>query len=57
MLETAFDHTAPQFHGYMDGLSLHYYTVPGPDWDHKGSATEFTTGEWYKTLAKAEKIE
>lgn len=57
VLKTAFDHTPPHFHGYMDGLSLHYYTVPESDWDHKGSATEFTTGEWYKTLAKAEKME
>ncbi len=36
----------------MDGLSLHYYTVPGP-WDKKGSATEFSEKEWYLTLKKA----
>ncbi|MCR5686411.1 MAG: alpha-N-arabinofuranosidase [Lachnospiraceae bacterium] len=39
-------------HGYMDLLSLHYYTVPGP-WEHKGSATDFTEEEWYLTLKKA----
>ena len=38
---------------FMDGLSLHYYTVPGPDWDEKGSSTEFTEDEWYRTLGKA----
>ena len=27
----------PQNFGYMDGLTLHYYTIPY-DWDHKGSA-------------------
>lgn len=43
--------------GFMDGLSLHYYTVPGDTWEHKGSATEFDEEEWYKTLAKAQKIE
>ena len=43
--------------GFMDGLSLHYYTVPGDTWEHKGSATDFTDKEWYKTLAKAKKIE
>ena len=41
-----------EFHGYMDELSLHYYTVPG-DWEHKGSATKFTESEWYTTLKKA----
>ncbi|MCM1416723.1 MAG: alpha-N-arabinofuranosidase [bacterium] len=37
----------------MDGLSLHYYTMPGADWDHKGSATAFGETEWYATMAKA----
>ncbi|MDD3866961.1 MAG: alpha-L-arabinofuranosidase C-terminal domain-containing protein [Eubacteriales bacterium] len=36
----------------MDGLSLHYYTVPG-DWEHKGSATTFDRDTYYTTLAKA----
>ena len=39
-------------HGFMDELSLHYYTVPGV-WEHKGSATDFTEEEWYTTLRKA----
>ena len=37
---------------FMDGLSLHYYVVPG-DWAHKGSATDFTEEEYYTTLRKA----
>jgi alpha-N-arabinofuranosidase len=37
---------------YMDGLSLHYYTVPG-DWNHKGSAKNFTEDEWFITMQKA----
>ena len=41
----------------MDGLSLHYYTVPGDDWQNKGSALEYDNAEWYKTLAKAYKID
>ena len=40
---------------YMDGLSMHYYTVPG-NWEHKGSATEFDEKDWYVTLNKALKI-
>lgn len=37
---------------FMDGLSLHYYTVPGV-WDSKGSATDFTENEWFITMKKA----
>lgn len=37
---------------YMDGLSLHYYTVPG-DWNQKGSATNFSEDEWFVTMQKA----
>ncbi len=36
---------------YMDGLSLHYYTVPG-EWEDKGSATDFNKKEWFITLKK-----
>ena len=42
---------AEHFHGFMEGLSLHYYTVPN-DWMHKGSATKFTEDDWYNTLNK-----
>ena len=38
--------------GLMQGLSLHYYTVPGT-WQKKGSATEFGEDEWFTTLQKA----
>jgi len=40
----------------MWGLSLHYYTIPGP-WEHKGSATDFTRDELFTTLAYALNIE
>ena len=36
----------------MDGLSLHHYTLCGDTWDDKGSATEFTPAEYYKTLVR-----
>jgi len=36
----------------LDGLSLHYYTIPG-DWTHKGSAAQFTVDEWFTTMKKA----
>jgi alpha-N-arabinofuranosidase len=41
----------------MDGLSLHYYTLPTGNWQHKGSATEFDEKEWQSTLARALRIE
>ena len=45
-------HLAPEFlHGFMDGLSLHYYTHPG-GWENKGSASDFTDKVWYETLRK-----
>ncbi len=37
---------------YMQGLSLHYYTVGGT-WEHKHSATQFTREEYYELLEKA----
>ena len=37
---------------FMDGLSLHYYTVPTGNWDDKGSATEFDEALFYETLKK-----
>lgn len=39
-------------HCFMDGLSLHYYTLPNSDWNNKGSATDFSVTEYYKTLHK-----
>lgn len=41
---------------HTDALSLHYYTVKG--WNgSKGSATEFTDDEYYRTLGKCLEIE
>jgi alpha-N-arabinofuranosidase len=34
----------------MNGLSLHYYTLPTGNWSKKGSATEFAEDEWFSTL-------
>lgn len=36
----------------FQAVSLHYYTMTGP-WSDKGSATEFSTDEWYVALARA----
>jgi alpha-L-arabinofuranosidase len=36
----------------MEGLSLHYYTLPTGDWNKKGSATQFGEEAWHATLAR-----
>ncbi|MGD8897619.1 MAG: alpha-N-arabinofuranosidase [Acidobacteriota bacterium] len=36
----------------MDGLSLHYYTVPTGNWRTKGSATAFGEDLWFSTLQR-----
>jgi alpha-N-arabinofuranosidase len=46
VLETVFDHGS----GFMNGLSLHYYTLPTGNWSKKGSALEFDEKDWYRTL-------
>ena len=59
VLETCFDHTPEHLHGFMDGLSLHYYTLPETedDWFVKGSATEFTEEIFYQTLKRSAYVE
>lgn len=51
VLDTCFRSSAPEHHGFMDDLSLHYYTVPG-DGKEKGSAVFFNEKDWYRTLSK-----
>lgn len=52
VLSTCFHHSLPSQHGFMDGLSLHYYVHPG-GWENKGSATDFDEKMWYQTMKKA----
>lgn len=44
-------------HRFMDGLSLHYYTLPGDTWEKKGAATGFSEREWIVTLKKAQRMD
>ncbi|HEX9512829.1 MAG TPA: alpha-L-arabinofuranosidase C-terminal domain-containing protein [Puia sp.] len=37
----------------VNGLSLHYYTIPSQQWDNKGSATDFTEREYFTTMWQA----
>lgn len=41
---------------YMDGLSLHYYTLE-TNWEGKHLATDFDETKWYSTLRNAFRIE
>jgi alpha-N-arabinofuranosidase len=36
----------------MNGLSLHYYTLPTGDWKHKGPATGFGEDQYFSTLER-----
>jgi alpha-L-arabinofuranosidase len=36
----------------MNGLSLHYYTLPTGNWGAKGSATAFAEDQWFSTLRR-----
>jgi alpha-N-arabinofuranosidase len=36
----------------MNGLSLHYYTLPTGNWRAKGSATKFDEDQWFSTLSR-----
>ncbi len=48
VLETCFDHAGRM----MDGMSLHYYTLPTGNWNHKGSSTDYDEKDWYRTLSR-----
>ena len=37
----------------VKGISLHYYTVPTGNWDHKGDAVDFSDDEYYSTISKS----
>ena len=51
VMKTTFKRCPENLHGFMDGLSLHYYTHPG-GWENKGSATVFDEKMWYQTMKK-----
>lgn len=42
---------------FIDGLSIHYYTMPGSNWVKKGSAVDFSEEEWFVTLKKTMHME
>ncbi len=42
---------------HMKGISLHFYTVPYSNWEHKGSATVFSDEDYYATLSETHRME
>jgi len=42
---------------YMDGLTVHHYTLPLDSWTVKGSATVFDTSMYYRTIRKTLRME
>jgi len=41
----------------MNGLSLHWYTLPTNNWRAKGSATQFGEDQWHSTLVQTLRME
>jgi alpha-N-arabinofuranosidase len=41
----------------MQGLSLHYYTIPTGNWGKKGSATQFDENEYFATIEQTFRME
>jgi alpha-N-arabinofuranosidase len=41
----------------MQGIGVHYYTLPTGDWGKKGSAVNFGETEWHATLARTLRME
>jgi alpha-N-arabinofuranosidase len=56
VLKTCYENAPKELHGFMDGISMHYYVHP-EGWEIKGSSTDFDDKVWYKTLSKALYIE
>lgn len=52
MLEACYDFAPKSVHGFMDGLSVHYYMYVN-GFEDKRSATQFDENEWYQTMKKA----
>ena len=42
---------------FMNAITLHYYTLCGDKWEEKGSATDFTVSDFYKTLVRAQRMD
>lgn len=42
---------------HTNAISLHYYTLPTGNWEHKGSATQFDEREYYQTIHATLKME
>ncbi len=53
--------TSPMLYNHdrplMDGLSLHFYTLPTNDWGKKGKATGFDETQWISTMQRAQFID
>jgi alpha-N-arabinofuranosidase len=41
----------------MQGLSMHWYTLPTANWQKKGSATSFGEDDWHQTFVQALRME
>lgn len=42
---------------YLNGISLHHYSLANSDWQHKGRATNFTENQWFSVIDSAKRME
>lgn len=56
LLAGCYDFAPEGVHGFMEGLSLHYYMYVN-GFEDKRSATEFSEDEWYQTMKSAYEME
>ena len=42
---------------FMNGFSMHYYTIPTGKWANKGSAYGFPEAEWYSDMYQANRVD
>jgi len=51
------DVVMPLLKYHTRAISLHYYTLPTGEWEHKGSSTEFDEREYYQTVKQTLRME
>lgn len=51
------DVVMPLLKWHTKAISLHYYTLPTGNWEHKGSSTEFDEKEYYQTVKQTLRME
>ena len=57
MMRETYAQKSSSTYGGLEALSLHYYTLPNTNWQHKGAAIGFSEREWISALSHALRID